>query len=291
MPQRNEYYPAKLLLFGEYTILSGSQALAVPLNRWQGKWVKEGDATQLSVEGLDKFLIWLETQNLIDPELSLSITTDFEKGWNYRSDIPRGYGIGSSGALVAAMYDRYFSSSGNMEEAQAAMAKMEAYFHGASSGLDPLISYTGKAVYKDEVGCYHSMEDPGWPADYKLYFLDAGNSRETGPLVNRYMMLSQDHEFAERINRFFIPMVEHAIHFYLERENKLLEECINLISQFQQEYFKDMIPGHVKKQWDELVSKPGVYVKLCGAGGGGYFLVISTGSCGDLISADLIALN
>ena len=291
MSQRNEYYPAKLLLFGEYTVLSGSQALAIPLNKWQGKWVKGEKANQFPSEGLHNYVIWLENNMLIDTETSLKIMTDFRNGWTYLSDIPRGYGIGSSGALVAALYDRYFTSSGILEENQSAMAKMEAYFHGASSGLDPLISYTQKAVYKDEGGHFHSVDDPGWPDGFNVYLLDAGTDRETGPLVSRYKILMQDPGFAEKVNRYFIPMVEHALHFYLLGENKMIEEGMSQISQFQREFFKDMIPEHVARQWDELVSRPGVYVKLCGAGGGGYFLVISSGARDDLISSELIALN
>ena len=86
-------------------------------------------------------------------------------------------------------------------------------------------------------------------------------------------------------------MVEHALHFYLEGENSMLKECISTISQFQREYFDEMIPSHIKTQWDELLSKPGVYMKLCGAGGGGYFIVIDTLSGTDYDSSEFIRLN
>jgi hypothetical protein len=56
----------------------------------------------------------------------------------------------------------------------------------------------------------------------------------------------------------------------------MLEDCLSIISQFQREHFSMLIPDLVKEQWDELTDMPGVYVKFCGAGGGGYFQVIST---------------
>ena len=58
----------------------------------------------------------------------------------------------------------------------------------------------------------------------------------------------------------------------------MLEECISIISQFQREYFSMLIPDPIKDQWDELIETPGMYVKFCGAGGGGFFQVITTAS-------------
>ena len=44
----------------------------------------------------------------IDINLDLnSLDKHIEKGMYFDSSIPRGYGIGSSGALVAAVYDKY----------------------------------------------------------------------------------------------------------------------------------------------------------------------------------------
>ena len=239
---------------------------------------------------MSAYATWLQKQALIDDDIMNSMMSDVEKGWYYQSDIPQGYGVGSSGALVAAMYDKYFPASSDIGDIHSTMAKMEGYFHGASSGLDPLISYTQKAVFKDEEGGFHAIENPGWPEPFKVFLLDSGSARETGPLVHQYKTKLQDPVFAEKIERQYIPMVEHALHFYLAGETKMLEECISVISQFQREYFTEMIPEHVQRQWDELISMPGVYVKLCGAGGGGYFLVIDANYRNDLSSSTLISL-
>jgi mevalonate kinase len=291
MAQINAYYPAKLLLFGEYTVLNGSQALAVPLHQWQGKWVQGSNRKEFRNQDLSNYVTWLKKNDLINTEMERAIASDFENGWDYSSSIPQGYGVGSSGAFVAAIYDRYFSASDDINEIHSTMARMEGYFHGASSGLDPLISYTNKAVYKDEENRYHSIHDPGWPEGYRIYLLDSGTGRETGPLVQTYKAKLKVDNFAEVIERQFIPMVEHALHFYLAGENKLLEETLSVISQFQREHFTEMIPELVRKQWDELVAMPGVYVKLCGAGGGGYFLVITFGDIPDTLLPKLILLN
>src|SRR5687767_4516541 len=142
-------YPAKLLLFGEYTVLNGSQALSVPLNKWTGKWKKQEESGQMSL--IPEYYRWLSKVELIDEAKYDHIVREFEEGWTYDSDIPVGYGVGSSGAYVAAMYDRYIrEGEEDFQKTTDKLAQMEAYFHGSSSGMDPLVSYSGKAVYKNE---------------------------------------------------------------------------------------------------------------------------------------------
>ena len=69
---------------------------------------------------------------------------------HFDSSIPQGYGVGSSGALVAAIYDKYADDKITVLEnltrdkllkLKAIFSKMESFFHGKSSGLDPLNSY------------------------------------------------------------------------------------------------------------------------------------------------------
>ena len=268
-------YPAKLLLFGEYTVLSGSQALAVPLHQWSGGWIMDN---QFDLHALPEYYNWLKQTGIISEVTWHLMLEDMERGWRYKSDIPIGYGLGSSGALVAALYDRYVSPQEDegMTNAAESMAKMESFFHGSSSGMDPLVSYSQQAVLKDDRGAFHIIEDTGWPKEWKVYLLDSGTGRTTGDLVREYNLKLEEDTFKRKVQRELIPMVDHAIHFYLSSVDSMLEECIQVISQFQRSYFANMIPEEVKQKWDELSGHRGVYVKLCGAGGGGYFLIINT---------------
>ena len=285
----SKIFPSKLLLFGEYTVLNGSQALSIPLSKWTGKWVKQDENVQLSL--IPEYYRWLGKVELADEQTYERIVRDFEEGWMYDSDIPIGYGVGSSGAYVAAVYDRYLHSNENdFSKITDKLAQMEAYFHGSSSGMDPLVSYSGKGVYKDENAGFQLMEYKGLPEGFKMYLMDSGVARQTASLVNRYKERTDDHVITKKIKRELVPMVEHAIHFYMSGKNKKLEECISMISTFQREYFEEIIPEDIKNQWDELSAQPGVYVKLCGAGGGGYFLVITTGDQ-DISSENLIGIN
>jgi mevalonate kinase len=74
---------------------------------------------------------------------------DIANGMFFDSNIPQGYGVGSSGALVAAIFERYSFSKHNPENIskedlkniKSVFGEMESYFHGKSSGMDPLICY------------------------------------------------------------------------------------------------------------------------------------------------------
>lgn len=286
-------YPSKLLLFGEYTVLSGSQALAVPLPLWKGEWI-QGTSTIINEEDpLLTYVDWLKKHDLISAASAAHIINDREEGWNYQATIPIGYGLGSSGAFVAALYDRYITKENALVPANelSMLSKMEGYFHGSSSGMDPMVSFSGEAVYKNEVGVFQTMKDPGWPEGFQAYLLNSGAERSTAALVHIYKELLKDQEFKFKMERELIPMVEHAIHFYLSGTGNKLEECISVISAFQREFFSMFIPDPVKDQWDEMLEIPGVYVKFCGAGGGGYFLVISTTDVPKTISDPLIRIH
>jgi len=253
-------------------VLNGSQALAVPLNAWSGYW----SDSHANVHGSPvDFFNWLKNNSIISEEDQLLMIDDFNKGWTFESTIPVGHGVGSSGAYVAAVYDRYLAKKQEQTNASKIMAAMESFFHGSSSGMDPLVCCESKAVLKDDSGKFHLITDPGWPADYKVYLWDSGIERTTAPLVNLFKNKIADHKFRIALERNLIPMVDHAIHFYLSGTAAMLEECISVISQFQRHHFTEMIPPTVREVWDGVMNKNSVYMKLCGAGGGGFFMIIS----------------
>ena len=97
---------------------------------------------------LSQFSSYLKT---LDINLDLnSFDKHVKKGMYFDSSIPKGYGVGSSGALVAAVYEKYANNKITVLEnltrekllvLKAIFSKMESFFHGKSSGLDPLNSY------------------------------------------------------------------------------------------------------------------------------------------------------
>lgn len=270
---RSGNYPAKLLLFGEYTVLTGSQALAVPVSNWSGYWTDSLNEKALFENENSKFIEWLCEQAIISNEIKDQITNDFRDGWKYISNIPVGFGLGSSGAWVAALYDRYVNPKSETDtELISMLAKMESWFHGTSSGLDPLISYLARPVLKMENGNFVPVNANPVEECY-VYVWDSGIPRKTSPLVAHFKKQMNDPEYKAQINNYLLPLVEHAIHHYISNDAGALFINIEQISNFQRTHFVDFIPPEAREKWDEILSGGTGYMKLCGAGGGGEFLV------------------
>jgi len=108
----NPLFYAKILLFGEYGIIEDSQGLTLPYSFYKGtlKFSSLGNEFEKkSNESLRQYADFLQTLTL--PEIYqlnlLQLRTDLDNGLFFDSNIPQGYGVGSSGALVAAIFEKY----------------------------------------------------------------------------------------------------------------------------------------------------------------------------------------
>ena len=144
---------SKILLFGEYGILKNSRGISIPYHMYKG-FLSLGDISNIKVKKSNDILIdfykYLNSNTIKNKFNLKQFKSDIQSGLYFESSIPIGYGIGSSGALVAALYDKYFikkvSTLKNIETKNFFLLKntfsiMESFFHGESSGLDPLNSY------------------------------------------------------------------------------------------------------------------------------------------------------
>ena len=102
---------AKILLFGEYGIIKDSKGLSIPYNFYRGALkipIKGAQYDQDSHQKLVDFATYLKT---LDPKIVefdwKKLDRDLLSKMYFDSSIPQGYGVGSSGALVAAIYDQY----------------------------------------------------------------------------------------------------------------------------------------------------------------------------------------
>lgn len=278
-----ERYYAKLLLFGEYTIIRGSQALAMPLRLYSGRWQFAAGDTPLpyNLEEYVQYLKRLDNQGELLADMDLRrFEREVNKGLYFESDIPAGYGVGSSGALCAAAYSRFANNpfsredQGHYVRLKQQLAQLEGYFHGSGSGADPLISYLGHAALLLPDGQARRVEAPekkeGGPGTF--FLLDTGISRKTGPLVETFLLKCEDEDFAEALKGELVPATESAIRHYLAGRREALFPEIRRISAFQHAFFPEMIPAPFRKLWAEGLDSGTYCLKLCGAGGGGFLL-------------------
>ena len=277
---------AKILLFGEYGIIKDSKGLAIPYNAYRGALKTSESLLGKSLESnqnLDRFYKYLAAlqTDLVSFNL-MSFKKDLENGMYFDSSIPQGYGVGSSGALVASIYDKYAANKTTVLEnltrdkllnLKAIFALMESFFHGKSSGLDPLNSYLSLPIL---INSKDHVEPAGIPSQKEgkgaVFLLDSEQVGETEPMVNIFMNKMKNEGFRKMISEEFSTTTDACIEDFLQGDVKSLFGNVKSLSKIVLTNFKPMIPDAFHKVWEKGISTNDYYLKLCGSGGGGYIL-------------------
>lgn len=281
---------SKILLFGEYGIIRDSKGLSIPYNFYNGalKVSDLSDAVSLkSNESLHRFTTYLEQLQNEQPELvSFDIErlkSDVAKGMYFDSSIPQGYGVGSSGALVAAIYDQYANNKITVLEnltrdkllvLKTVFGQMESFFHGKSSGLDPLNSYLSIPILINSKDNIEATGIPTQSADGKgaVFLLDSGIIGETAPMVTIFMENLKDKGFRTMLKNQFTKYTDLCVENFLGGDLKSLLSNTKKLSKVVLNNFKPMIPEQFHGIWQQGIDTNDYYLKLCGSGGGGYIL-------------------
>ena len=281
---------SKILLFGEYGIIRDSKGLSIPYNFYNGA-LKSDDKTSAeaikSNGNLKRFVTHLK--NLQNEQSALvtfdleALELDVENGMYFDSSIPQGYGVGSSGALVAAIYDKYAQNKITVLEnltkekllqLKAIFSQMEGFFHGKSSGLDPLNSYLSIPILINSKDNIEATGIPTQSLDGKgaVFLLDSGIVGETAPMVNIFMENLKDKGFRTMLKSQFIKHTDACVENFLGGDIKSLFSNTKKLSTVVLNNFKPMIPEQFHGIWQKGIDTNDYYLKLCGSGGGGYIL-------------------
>jgi len=276
---------SKILLFGEYGIIEDSKGLSIPYNFFKGALKLPDSPSEKSKQSnliLIDFCSHLKQIGDLDLDLIL-FEKHINEGLYFDSSIPKGYGVGSSGALVAAVYDKYSNNKITVLEnltrekllkLKIIFSKMESFFHGKSSGLDPLNSYLSIPILiksKDDINVtgIPSQKSKGTGA---VFLLDSGKTGSTAPMVSIFMEKMKSEGFRKMISSQFIKHTNICVDSFLSGDiNKLLQNTKKL-SRIVFENFKPMIPDEFHHLWKKGIDSGSYFLKLCGSGGGGYIL-------------------
>ena len=279
-------YPAKILLFGEYGILLNSRALAIPCSLFSGQFrFIDASANRLSEKEavsnneLKKLLFYLKNDFGKFRYIQLErFEEEVGRGLYFDSSIPSGFGLGSSGALTAALYERYTIDYQRDEylKIKTNLASIETCFHGLSSGIDPLTSFLMKPVLVDKVNSLVTTTDLSlFLATCTLYLIDSHSKGNTSDLVSHFMEQYRQSEFKEKIDCEYIPIINQTISAVIAGDFGSFETFMAKYSRFQLSNFEKMIPVVMRKYFEYGIETGDFYLKLCGSGGGGYMLAIS----------------
>ena len=276
---------SKILLFGEYGIIEDSKGLSIPYNFFNGALKIAGNPTLESKKSnniLADFCSYLKQLDELDLDL-ISFEKHIKKGLYFDSSIPKGYGVGSSGALVAAVYDKYSNNKITVLEnltrekllvLKSIFSKMESFFHGKSSGLDPLNSYLSIPILiksKDDINVtgIPSQKLNGTGA---VFLLDSGQMGSTAPMVSIFMEKMKSEGFRKMISTQFIKHTNSCVDSFLNGDVKNLFDNTKKLSKIVLDNFKPMIPDEFHELWKKGIENNSYFLKLCGSGGGGYIL-------------------
>lgn len=281
---------SKILLFGEYGIIKDSKGLSIPYNFFKGalKWDNNpSEMAQKSNKSLKAFAGYLKNlqeqeKNLVSFDME-AMDKDIANGMYFDSSIPQGYGIGSSGALVAAIYDRYANDKITVLEnltrekllqLKKIFGKMESFFHGKSSGLDPLNSYLSLPILINSKDNIESTSIPSQNTNGKgaVFLLDSGMTGETAPMVQIFMEKMKQEGFRNMVKTQFIKHTDACVEDFLNGNVKSLFGNLKQLSHVVLDHFKPMIPAKFHQLWKQGIETNDYYLKLCGSGGGGYIL-------------------
>ena len=272
---RDRYY-SKVILFGEYSMIFDATALMIPLKRFSAQWQLplsyNRAATLPSNQSLKRFCQYLseneELSNLFDFQ---NLRKDLEDGLFLSSNVPSGYGLGSSGTLVAAVYDRYaIQKTDDYLQLKTLFGKMESHFHGSSSGIDPLQCYLGQPFKITPQGV-QILPDDFLKKDIHICLIDTKIKSNTKPLVEHFKAQRENPEFLNRFQSEYVPCVTSCINSMVNGDKELFFNSLKQLTKGQIEFLRPMITDNTL----DLFSTDYDFnfgVKISGSGGGGYVL-------------------
>ncbi|NAW50420.1 mevalonate kinase [Elizabethkingia argentiflava] len=282
----NPLFYAKILLFGEYGIIENSQGLTLPYSFYKGCLQfsqLQTDFEKSSNQSLKKYAEYLANIK-IPQEFKIDIERfieDIDKGMFFDSNIPQGYGIGSSGALVAAIFEKYSLikrkpesiSKDELKALKKVFGLLESYFHGTSSGVDPLICYMNLPILIENKESVNKVALPeNEMGRGAIFLIDSGKIGETGPMVQIFFEKLKNEGFRKTLKDEFIRYNNACIDAFLKKDMNPFFRDLKKLSYWVYEHFNPMIPESLFKAWKRGLDTNAYYLKLCGSGGGGYIL-------------------
>ena len=271
-----ERYFSKVILFGEYSMIFDATALMIPLTKFSAQWrfASHLDASggMASNSSLQCFADYLSTLNNVKNIIDLQrLNHELYYGLFLSSNVPSGYGLGSSGTLVAAVYDGYAKQKNDdLLQLKKLFGLMESYFHGSSSGIDPLQCYLGKPFKITPKGV-ELLSDGFLKKDVRICLIDTKIKSNTKPLVEHFKAQRMNPRFYNRFQKEYTPLVKSCIDTIIQGDTELFFNSLRQLTKGQLEFLRPMITDNTldlfTTDYDFLFG-----VKISGSGGGGYVL-------------------
>ncbi len=293
--EAGEIFYSKIMLFGEYTIIKGSMGLTIPYAHFNGQlaFPNKDSYTDLAFAQRSNqhlYDFWYYLQSLVNNNTILSnfnteqLKEDLDNGLYFESTIPEGYGLGSSGALVAAFFQKYVThsfadrdnlSSSEIRTLKEQLSQLESWFHGTSSGIDPLICYFKHPLLLKDLNHIEPVGLPRYDKERSdaIFLINSGKPGKTAPLVQHFMNnYDQNDAFRNFTDQQLTPLNNACINNLISNDKTEFYDNLKELSKLQKEHLLQMVPPSIHSIWDEGIASQEYFLKLCGSGGGGFVL-------------------
>lgn len=272
-----ESVPSKIIFLGEHTVLHGSSAIALPCNAFNAQLSINRDAVSPHAKLFNNWCSFVKKDRLIQQYIDLERWQKEANFLHINSNIPIGYGLGSSGAITA-LIAKYYGSGLNTQTPDSLknlFGKLENFFHGKSSGIDPLVSYSSQSILltpNKEAKIIDNLKLPLSTAEGAWFLLDSGKQRDGKKAIAYFSQKVADKTWKKKVLVEFEYVIEQLITSYLATDYTTFFEYFITLSNLQFTELKELIPKNIQKIWKDLSNTNKAYLKICGAGAGGYFL-------------------
>ena len=155
---------------------------------------------------------------------------------------------------------------------------MESFFHGQSSGIDPLSCYVQKPLLVESTNSINTINIPPQNISSKrtLFLIDTECKGNTQGLVEIFLNKLRQKDFEVFFENEFVVATNNSITNFLERKYEDFENNFIELSKKTFNNFQEMIPINYKNLWMDGIEKKDYYLKLCGSGGGGFLIGLTT---------------
>ncbi len=268
--------PSKILLFGEYSILMGSQALAIPFNHFSGSLIFDhSNIINSSNNQLKALQQYFEKNYQYLSFLNLEkFEYDVNHGLCFNSNIPVQYGLGSSAALTAELYKCYAKNKEtDLLKIKEQLALIESHMHGKSSGFDPLVCYLQQAVwFQNNTISVTDLTDQSLKP-FHIFLVDSKIKAPTRSFVSDFIKkFNASTQLTHGVLDYYIAAMNNLISLIVNNNSELFFDKIFDFSNLQLQLFNNLFVDSIKPIALQGLEQKLFALKLCGSGGGGYYL-------------------
>ncbi|WP_343635436.1 mevalonate kinase [Fluviicola sp.] len=284
---------SKILVFGEYGVLHNGMALTIPFSKFSGElcYPENGEESAMAVlsnKGIREFFKHI-LENHTDDTFKLNVnklSKELDKGLFFRSDIPQGFGLGSSGALVAAIFLRYLEKAGDFKDElkhltmdhiqslKSYLGSLEGHFHGKSSGIDPLSIIINKPLLLKANKEIERVDIPAYDEAGKnvMFLLNTGIARNSEKLIKQFNTACEKEDVQKKMETKLIEYTNAGIMNFLNGDTESFYQNLQKLVKFQLDEMHYLIPEKYQGIVKQGLDSEDYYLKICGAGGGGYMI-------------------